>query len=166
MRDGDEPIPRHVIPRTPSGWHNQSWQRMRATPKHDVMQRDVLTFLRNRVLAGIPEGAFVDRMVEGEYAIVLHGHIMSYADAIEITSVNLRREVHVFEIKSVIDTVFGIVRQIKSQMQLISQAIPDAMHFGHLVVPVEDALLSDLRTEWPSTWAWGFKTKEEEGDDE
>lgn len=158
MADGDKRGP--VIPRTPSRWHDDAWKRMRATPKHDVIQRDVLTFLRGRVLAGIPEGAFVDRMVEGEYAIVLRGNIVAYVDAIDIFSVNLRRQVHAFEIKPVIDTTFGIVRQIKHTMHLLEQSIPDAMHFGHLVVPVDDPLLAELRTEWLQTWAWGFTTNE------
>lgn len=158
--DGQRP----TIPRTPSAWHDQAWKRQRATPKHDVIQRDVLTFLRGRRLAGIPEGAWVDRMVEGEYAIVLRGNIVAYVDAIDIFSVNMLRQVHAFEIKPAIDTAFGIVRQIKHTMHLLEQAIPNAMHFGHLVVPVEDPLLAELRTEWPQTWAWGFKTDESADD--
>jgi hypothetical protein len=155
---------RHTIPRTPSGWHNDAWKRLRATPKHDVMQRDVLTYLRGRKLVGLPDGAFVDRMIEGEYPIVLRGNIVAYVDAIEIFSVDLRRQVHAFEIKPVIETTFGIVRQIKHTMQLLRQVIPDAMHFGHLVVPAVDPLLSELRMEWPQTWAWGFGTDENADD--
>lgn len=155
-----------IIPRTPSGYHDDARGRLRKEPKHDLMQAEVLKFLRGRVLAGIPEGAYVDRLVEGEYPIVRRGQVVAYADAIEIASVNLFRTISMFEIKPVIDTVFGIIRQAKALLQLASVTIPGEAYFCHVVVPAEDPLLPELRAEWPRTWAWGAKFEEKTGGDE
>lgn len=145
------------IPRAPSAYHDQAWKRLRSAPQHEVMQAEVLAFLRNRVLAGLPPRAFVDRMVEGEYPIVRRGQVVAYADAIEISSVDLLRTINLFEIKPSIDTVFGIVRQAKSLLQLARSTIPGEMYFCHVVVPADDPKMRDLRAEWPHTWAWGIK---------
>ena len=51
------------IPRTPSRFHDEAYKRLRSAPKHDIMQAEVLAFLRARVLAGLPDGALVDRLV-------------------------------------------------------------------------------------------------------
>lgn len=164
-REASEPAPRLFIPRTPSGFHDESWKRLRATPKHDVMQAEVLHFLRNRVLAGLPERSFVDRMVEGEYPIEKRGQIIAYVDAIEITTIDFRTTVQAFEIKPVIETVFGIVRQAKALLPLLRVAIPGVDHFVHIVVPANDPKIAELRTEWPHTWAWGATFEETQGDD-
>lgn len=153
------------VPRPPSAFHDDSWRKTRAQPTHEAIQQQVLTFLRDRVVAA-PDRAFVDRHVEGEYAIVKRGQIIAYVDAIEILSVNLFRTVSLFEVKPVIDTVFGIVRQAKALLQLAQTTIPGEAYYCHVVVPWTDPKIEELKAEWPRTWAWGIKFDQCAGDAE
>lgn len=127
------------------------------------MQRDFLAFLRARPTAAVTPGAITSRLVEGEYELIRGGQVVSFVDAIEILDVGILsqslRTVTMFEIKPVIDTVYGIVRQAKAQLQLARLLIPANVHVLHVVVPHDDPLLGDLRVEWPNTWAWGLQFK-------
>ena len=70
--------------------------------------------------------------------------------------------VSLFEIKPQIDTPFGIVRQVKSYLELAAREWPDADQItAHVVVPHADPQLPDLRAEWPQTWAWGVSFEPE-----
>ena len=160
MPDGNDPL----IPRPPSAFHNEAWLRAKRQPKHDLLQQEVLAFLRQRPVCGIPENTAVHRHVEGEFALRKRGQIVSFADAAEVLDVNLTCIVSLFEIKPRIETVFGIVRQAKAMLGLVAETVPRATQaYCHVVVPADDPLLADLRREWPHTWAWGFA--EEEGED-
>lgn len=140
---------------TPSGFHSAARDRARRRPKHDEMQRDFLTFLRGKSVTIV--GEVVTRAVEGEYPIIRHGQIIAFADCAEFVDVGMTRTVCLYEIKPVIDTTFGIVRQAKALLELAHKFIPAAIHTVHVVVPHDDPLLMDLRREWPRTWAWGVK---------
>lgn len=147
---------------TPSGFHDRAWRR---APKHDVMQREFLEFLRARPTLAVPPGVLSARQVEGEYPFVRNGQVISFADAIEIFDVGDLRTVSIFEIKPIIDSIYGIVRQAKAQLQLAETLLPANVHVLHLVVPHDDPALPDLRAEWPHTWAWGieFPSSDEPG---
>jgi hypothetical protein len=141
------------FPPTPSRFHDDAWRRDRG---HDAMQAAFLEFLRDRPTAAIPEGAIVYREVEAEKPLYLRGQIVSYVDCCEILTVNLTTFVSLFEIKPRIDTVFGIVRQLKSALDIAKRSIPGDLYFCHVVVPASDPKLADLRAEWPHVWAWGI----------
>lgn len=143
---------------TPSGFHGSA----RGRPvSHDIMQRDFLAYLRAKPTVNIPDGVLSHRQVEGEYPLVRNGQVISFVDAIEILEIGVLsqelRTISLFEIKPVIDTVYGIVRQAKSQLQLAETLIPADVHVLHLIVPHDDPLLLEMRAEWPHTWAWGFE---------
>jgi hypothetical protein len=156
-----------TIPRTPSGFHESARRRAAACPRHDAMQQEVLAFLRGRTIAGAPKGAFILHEVEAEKPFTRNGQVIAYADAMETIQVNLFRSVNVFEIKPRIETVFGILRQVKGLLELARKEVPGDMHFGHVVVPADDPRLAEMRAEWPNTWAWGQDCSERaEGPDE
>lgn len=142
-------------PRPPSSFHNDRWKAARAGSRHDAIQTELLAFLRSRPTVNIPERAAVHRFVEGEYPLTRAGQIIGYADAIEITTVNLTRVVSIYEVKPKIETVFGIVRQAKAMLALAQQCISGDQYYCHIVVPCDDPLVDHLRSEWPHTWAWG-----------
>jgi len=161
-------IPRAIIPRdftnlTPSGFHDEKWRQNRALPTHDEMQRDFLTFLRARSI--IVSGALVTREVIPEYEFVRKGRIVAFADAVEIVDVDFMRTVNIYEIKPIIETVFGIVRQCKALFQLARELIPGNVQVVHAVVPFNDPLLDALRVEWPAAWGWGATFKPVTEDD-
>jgi len=139
------------FPPTPSRFHDDAWRRDRG---HDSMQAEFLDFLRGRPLV-IPVGALIHRDVEAEKPLYLRGQIVSYVDCCEILTINLTVFVSLFEIKPRIDTVFGIVRQLKSALDIAKRSIPGDLYFCHVVVPASDPKLDDLRAEWPRVWAWG-----------
>gem|GEM_PF-5239700 len=143
-----------IFPRPPSAYHDQAFRR---DADHDIMQQKFLAFLRQRPLAGIPYGAAVHREVEGERPIYRNGQAISFIDACEVVTINLTTVVNLFEIKPKIATVFGIIRQAKSQLALAKLFIPADHHYCHVVVPYNDPLISELKAEWPHVWAWGFK---------
>lgn len=149
------------IPRTTSKFHSEAREKLRSHPKHDTMQREVLEFLRTRKLGGLEHQNFVTKIVEGEYPLIWRGQVVSFADGIEILTVNFRTTVTIFEIKPIIDTVCGILRQVKAQLVLAQTAVPGDEHIGIIVVPASDPLLAELRAEWPHTWAWGIKFPDE-----
>lgn len=147
---------------TPSGFHDRAWRR---APKHDVMQKDFLAYLRARPTMIVPASQLVSRQVDGEYPLVRNGQVISFVDAIEILDIGLLRVVSLFEIKPIIDTVYGILRQVRAQLQLAETLMPANVHVLHIIVPHDEPMLPDLRAEWPHTWAWGA-TFDEIGCDE
>jgi hypothetical protein len=147
-------------PLTPSGAHDQAYKRDRG---HDAMQAAFLDFLRSRPVAAVPKGAFVHREVEAERPLRRRGQVVAYVDAIEILTVNLTTVVSLFEIKPRIHTVFGIIRQAKSQLALAVSDIPADQHYCHIIVPASEPKLLELRAEWPLTWAWGVTFERVEG---
>lgn len=124
------------------------------------MQQELLAFLRARPLAAVPPGAALHRVVDGEMPLLRNGQIVGYADVAEIVTVNLTTTVNLFEVKPKIETVFGVLRQVKAVLALARQSIRADMHFCHTVVPFDDPLLAELRAEWPHTWAWGIEFAE------
>lgn len=145
------------FPKPPSAFHNAAWMKVRANPGHEIMQQQVLAFLRQRRIAGLAPGGAVYRDVEGEMPLVRRGQIVAYADAAEILQIDLTRIISLFEIKPAIETVFGIVRQAKALLELAKAALPADQHWCHIVVPAADPKLDDLRVEWPHVWAWGIQ---------
>ena len=140
--------------RSPSGWHNDAWQR---PSRHDQIQQDLLTFLRTRPLAGVPAGVAVARLVEGEYPILRGGQIIAYCDAIEILTVNLFASVSIFEVKPDVGAPFAALRQCKALLQLAKECVQADTHTLHLVVPHDAIGIATLRENWPHVWAWGAK---------
>lgn len=139
--------------RTPSAFHDRAWRR---GIRHEVMQKEFLEFLRARPTVAVTS-AITSRLVEGEYPLVRNGQVISFVDAIEILDVDFLRAVTLFEIKPVIDDVYAIVRQCKSQLQLAITLLPANAHNLNLIVPHDDPALTDMRAEWPNTWAWGIE---------
>lgn len=119
------------------------------------MQAEFLGFLRDRPTAMIPEGALVHRTVEAEMPLYRRGQIISYVDAAETLTINLTTTVSLFEIKPRIETVFGIIRQLKATLALAEQSIKADHHYCHAIVPHDDPHLTELRRWWPYVWAWG-----------
>ena len=150
---------REFAPRPPSRFHDEARRRV---PSHDRMQQEVLAFLRERRLACLPDTPLIERHVEGEYPLHKNGQVVSFVDAIEILSICTERFVSAFEIKPKIDTTFGIVRQVKAQRALLWRNLKPKHCEVYVVVPINDPLLSELRAEWPHTWAWGYQVSEEE----
>lgn len=122
------------------------------------MQAEVLAHLRNRPLVGIPDVTPVHRDVIGEWPIHrADGQVIAFVDAVEIVTVGLEQHVYAFEIKPVIDTAFGIVRQLKAIEALIASRIRPKFQTVFAVVRWDDPKLGILRKEWPATWAWGIQ---------
>lgn len=120
------------------------------------MQAEFLAWLRTRPITGLRPGALVHRRVEAEFPLTRRGQIVAWIDAVEVLDVDLTCIVSLFEIKPVIDTPFGIIRQAKSYLALARGEFARADHIEmHIVVPATDPLLPQLRAEWPRTWAWG-----------
>ena len=141
-------------PKPPSRFHELARNR---DAGHDAMQAEFLTFLRSRVVTFIPAGATISREVEAELPLRNRaGVIVSFADAAEILLVNFTRVVSLFEVKPRIETVFGIVRQVKAMEDLGRANYPDAQVWAHAVVPASDPLIGELRQEWPRVWSWGI----------
>lgn len=149
-------------PITPSWFHDQAYHR---DAGHDAMQAAFLDFLRDRPVVAIPRGAIIHREVEAERPLHRLGQIVSYVDAIEVLTIGLTTIVSLFEIKPRIETVFGIVRQAKSMLELAEADIPGDVHVCHVVVRADDPMLSALRAYWPNVWAWGA-TFESVGEDD
>jgi hypothetical protein len=120
---------------TPSGFHDRAWRR---APKHDDMQREFLEFLRARPTIIVPPNAISARQVEGEYPLVRNGQVISFVDAIEILDVGFCRTVTLFEIKPIIETVYGVVRQAKAQLELASNCFANATVTLNVVVPHDE----------------------------
>ena len=120
------------------------------------MQAEFLAWLRGRRVAGVPDSALVSRHVEAEFPLTRRGEIVGWVDAVEVLDVALTCIVSLFEIKPVVDSPFGIIRQAKSYLNLARATFARADHIDlHIVVPASDPLLSQLRAEWPRTWGWG-----------
>lgn len=121
------------------------------------MQAEVLEHLRTRPMVGIPEGVPVHREVVGEWPIYRRNQIVSFVDAVEIVTIGLEKHIYAFEVKPVIDTVFGIVRQLKAMDALIATEVRPKFRVVFAVAHWDDPSLADLRKEWPQTWAWGIQ---------
>lgn len=149
----------------PSYFHDQARKIALDYPGHEKIKQELLTYLRSKVITGLRPGAFVDRLVEGEYTILDdQKRICGYADAIEILNIDLIRTITIFEVKPKIDTVFGIVQQMKAYLCLAEQYMPAHHYAGNLVVPASDPRLAELRHQWPRTWAWGIKFDTDQDD--
>ena len=136
-------------PLTPSAAHNEAYVR---DAGHDRMQQDFLAFLRSRRL--VDRGPLVHREVEAEMPLYRRGQIVAYADAAEMITTGVTKQIHLYEIKPKIHTVFGIVRQAKALLDL-AKTIEADCHCVHVVVPHTDPLICQLKGEWPHVWAWG-----------
>lgn len=152
-----------TFPQTPSGLNEQARQR---GPRHEAMQRSFMEFLRaRRVTVGIPPGATVHRHVESELILDSNARIGGFVDCAEILSVSGASTIaSLFEIKPVIDDVYGIVRQAKAILFHARRAIIADQHWCYVVVPADDPLIDDLRAEWPHVWAFGASFKPEDED--
>lgn len=143
---------------TPSCAHDEAFRR---DAGHDSLQKEFLTFLRERRQVIFSGDLPIHRHVEAEYPFHRHGNIVAYADAVEILHVGPTKIVNIFEIKPKIHTVFGIVRQIKALVTLGYRDLAADICNGHIIVPAHDPKIGDLRDEWPHTWAWNIQISDE-----
>lgn len=159
-------IPR---PRSPSDWGER-----KTTITHDKMQCDVAQWIKHRWPTGKTYSAppllstegrrtFHAKSVEIEQPIIVGGRIVSYAD-IGVTWFGKGRDQHrmLFEIRPVIDSVGGILRQMKAQAHLVQSTLgtPDYALGGEdwsdiwLVVPDGADRLDLMRDAWHRVFVW------------